>query len=30
MRGDGANHREKLELERMSCVSQFTISDMAG
>jgi len=30
MRGDGANHHEKLGLKRLSCESQFTIPDTAG
>jgi len=30
MRGDGGNHHERLGLKRISCVSQFTIPEMAG
>jgi len=30
MGGDGGNHYEKLELERISCASQLTIPDTAG
>jgi hypothetical protein len=30
MRGDEGNHHEKLGLESMPCVSQFTIPDTAG
>jgi len=30
MRGDGGNHHEKLGLKRISCASQFTITDAAG
>jgi len=30
MRGDGGNHHEKLELERIACACQFTIPSMAG
>ena len=30
IRGDGGNHHENLGLERISCVSQLTIPDMAG
>jgi len=30
MRGDGANHHEKLELRRILCASQYTIPDTAG
>ena len=30
MRRDGANHHEKLGLERMSCARQCTIPDTAG
>ena len=29
-RGDGGNHHEKLGLMRISCASQFTISNTAG
>jgi hypothetical protein len=30
IRGDGGNHHEKLELEKILCASQLTIPDMAG
>jgi hypothetical protein len=30
IRGDGGNHHEKLELEKISCASQLTIPDTAG
>jgi hypothetical protein len=30
IRGDGGNHHEKLELEKISCDSQLTIPDTAG
>jgi len=30
IRGDGGNHHEKLELEKISCTSQLTIPDTAG
>jgi hypothetical protein len=30
MRGDGGNHHEELELERISCASELTIPDTAG
>jgi len=30
IRGDGGKHHENLGLKRISCASQFTISDPAG
>jgi len=30
MRGDGGHHHDKLQLKRISCVSQFTIPVKAG
>jgi hypothetical protein len=30
IRGDGGNHHENMELERISCMSQLTIPDTAG